>query len=325
MNKTVFISSTYDDLKPHRSKLWDVLQNYDINIRGMERFGARTEKSLETCITECELSDIYIGILGMRYGSIDEPSGKSYTYLEYEAAHRKDKEILFFLIDEDDAKIPPGFVDKGNRGERLDEFKKLARERHTVAYFVDKDDLSEKVKISLDHLTERKPDVSECEEQDKTEQSLKTIKDFLLMPRVYSGELVNLNVEIKDDPFPASKAICSNFNLEYGETVGVSIEVLKPKIDRFTKYLFIEHSKYSKIDITKGNKINISAVLKFTDDVIDTFRARFIREEYYRCSVSSSGGLLNYVNNPLMYIPNAEKVIYEPEGTIIVLFNDILK
>ena len=96
MKKSVFISSTYEDLKPHRSKLWDALQEFDVNIRGMERFGARTEHALTTCIAECELSDIYIGILGMRYGSIDESSGKSYTFLEYEAANKSGKEILFF-------------------------------------------------------------------------------------------------------------------------------------------------------------------------------------------------------------------------------------
>ena len=97
--KTVFISSTFDDLKPHRSKLWDSLQNYDVNIRGMERFGARKESPLKTCITECQLSDIYIGILGMRYGSIDGSSGKSYTFLEYEAANEKERDILFFVIE----------------------------------------------------------------------------------------------------------------------------------------------------------------------------------------------------------------------------------
>ena len=52
----------------------------------MEFFGARTEKSLEVCLSEVEQSDIYIGILGMKYGSIDEDTGKSYTHLEYKKA-----------------------------------------------------------------------------------------------------------------------------------------------------------------------------------------------------------------------------------------------
>jgi hypothetical protein len=79
MKKIVFISSTFEDLKEHRSRVWDLLQKYDINIRGMEKFGARTDSPLDTCLIECEQSDIYLGIIGMRLGSIDQKTGKSYT------------------------------------------------------------------------------------------------------------------------------------------------------------------------------------------------------------------------------------------------------
>lgn len=86
MRKTVFISSTYEDLKQHRAKIWDVLNKFDVNIRGMEQFGARKETPLNTCISEVEQSDIYIGIIAMRLGSIELNTEKSYTQLEYEKA-----------------------------------------------------------------------------------------------------------------------------------------------------------------------------------------------------------------------------------------------
>jgi hypothetical protein len=113
MKKTVFVSSTYEDLKEHRKIVWEVLRKYEVDIRGMEQFGARTESELETCMAECEQSDVYIGILSMRCGSIEEQSGKSYTQLEYEQAYSKSKEILFFLVDEKDSEISPQFVDFG--------------------------------------------------------------------------------------------------------------------------------------------------------------------------------------------------------------------
>ncbi len=50
----------------------------------MEQFGARKSNPLETCLAEVEQSDIYVGILGMRYGSEEPNSGKSYSQLEYE-------------------------------------------------------------------------------------------------------------------------------------------------------------------------------------------------------------------------------------------------
>lgn len=54
MNRTVFISSTYDDLKQYRRAIWDLLENFEVNVRGMEQFGARKEAPLATCLTEVE-------------------------------------------------------------------------------------------------------------------------------------------------------------------------------------------------------------------------------------------------------------------------------
>jgi len=35
MNKTVFISSTYDDLKEYRRAVWELLEKFDVKVRGM--------------------------------------------------------------------------------------------------------------------------------------------------------------------------------------------------------------------------------------------------------------------------------------------------
>jgi hypothetical protein len=90
MRKSVFISSTYQDLQLHRNKVWKVLENFDIDVVGMENFGARKSNALDTCINEISDCNIYIGIISMCYGSVDEETGKSYTQLEYEKAREKD-------------------------------------------------------------------------------------------------------------------------------------------------------------------------------------------------------------------------------------------
>ena len=50
MKKTVFISSTFEDLAEHRRAIWDLLEEFDVRIRGMEKFGARKESPLETSV-----------------------------------------------------------------------------------------------------------------------------------------------------------------------------------------------------------------------------------------------------------------------------------
>lgn len=81
--KKIFVSSTYIDLLPHRKLVWQLLKNYNAEITGMEEFGARTSAPLDTCIIYARECDIYIGIIGMRYGSVDKKSGKSFTQVEY--------------------------------------------------------------------------------------------------------------------------------------------------------------------------------------------------------------------------------------------------
>ena len=77
MRQTVFVSSTYQDLGPHRKAIWELLGEFDVAVRGMEDFGARPETPLETCLIEVEQSDIYLGIIGCRLGSVEESRGLS--------------------------------------------------------------------------------------------------------------------------------------------------------------------------------------------------------------------------------------------------------
>lgn len=148
MKPTVFISSTYNDLKLHRNQVWRVIKAFDINIRGMEEFGAKKETPLETCLREVEKSDIYIGIISMRYGSIDNSSGKSYTQLEYERALEKNLDILIYLIDEDNGIVKTGNIDFSYKQEKLQAFK-LELRRHTVDVFINEVDLAQKIQKKL--------------------------------------------------------------------------------------------------------------------------------------------------------------------------------
>jgi hypothetical protein len=155
MKKTIFISSTFQDLKSHRDQLWKVLLNFDINVTGMEEFGARKSTSLETCLKEIQESDIYIGVVSMCYGSVDEITGKSYTQLEYEAAKANGLEILIYLIDENIGEVKVGHIDFGDKSLRLTSFKRILKSNHTVDFFVNEIDLGQKVYRRLEKLIPR--------------------------------------------------------------------------------------------------------------------------------------------------------------------------
>ncbi|WP_343330343.1 DUF4062 domain-containing protein [Polaribacter staleyi] len=145
MKKTVFISSTYRDLQPHRNQIWKVLQNFDINITGMEAFGARQSTPLETCIKELQASDIYIGIISLCYGSVDDITGKSYTQIEYEKAKEFGLEVLIYLIDERNGEIKTGNIDYGEKQLRLESFKKVLKKNHTIDFFNNEIELGQKI------------------------------------------------------------------------------------------------------------------------------------------------------------------------------------
>lgn len=152
MKKTIFISSTFRDLQPHRNQIWKVIQDFDVNITGMEAFGARKSTPLETCLKEIEESDIYIGIISMCYGSIDEITGKSYTQLEYEKAKDKGLEILIYLIDEGKGEVKTGDIDFGDKYLRLESFKRILKSNHTVDFFENEIDLGQKLFRRLENL-----------------------------------------------------------------------------------------------------------------------------------------------------------------------------
>lgn len=151
MKQKVFISSTYADLIPFRERIWEYLDNLNVNIFGMEKFGARKSSPLETCLDEVTKSDIFICIIGFRFGSIEKTSKKSFTQLEYEKAKSLNKEIMIYLMDEK-ALIQANNVDKGMNAIRLENFKKNLRLYHTIDTFLEPGQLATNIYDRLNIL-----------------------------------------------------------------------------------------------------------------------------------------------------------------------------
>lgn len=273
MRKTVFISSTFLDLKEERKKVWECLEKFDVAVKGMEQFGARKSNPLETCLTEVEQSDIYVGIIGMRYGSEEPNSGKSYSQLEYEKAIDQNKEILIYIIDEENSSVKPNLI-QFDKIHKLNNFKAILKEKHTIDTFSNSQDLVSKLQRKfVEYLTPKKEAIIE----DEYENTKKILDLFFLVPSIYSGREIKLKVQFIGEPKPVSKAICGNFNFEFGKTIVIKINVIHPvfEFENF-KHIFIEFRQFEQfIALDKSKEYEIFAKVLFKDEKAKSLTTNF--------------------------------------------------
>ncbi len=95
----IFVSSTFTDLQSEREKIIKaILELYHIPI-GMEMFSAEDEDQWEIIRRTIDISDYYILIIGLRYGTVTS-EGLSFTHKEYEYSLSKKIPILAFVLDD---------------------------------------------------------------------------------------------------------------------------------------------------------------------------------------------------------------------------------
>lgn len=87
----VFISSTFTDLIEERQAAVEAILKKGHIPAGMELFTAGDKSQWEVIKRWIDDSDIYLLILGGRYGSINKTTGLSYTEMEYKYAIEKGK------------------------------------------------------------------------------------------------------------------------------------------------------------------------------------------------------------------------------------------
>lgn len=137
---SIFISSTYEDLKNERQALMGVaLENNFIPV-GMEQFHAAPANQWDVITKMIDECDFYLLVIGGRYGSIDEECGVSYTEKEYNYAKTKHLPVLV-LIRESSA-ITASEQDAGDtkfeKMKKLDEFRtRVQNDGNTVDFFTD--------------------------------------------------------------------------------------------------------------------------------------------------------------------------------------------
>ena len=148
MNKkySVFVSSTYEDLKEERQEVVNALLKMDCFPVGMEYFNASDKSQWEVIKNLIEECDYYILIIAGRYGSVEPVSGKSYTQMEFEYAKSIGVPTISF-IHEHPENLPDKYTEKEYK-EELAKFREIAK-NSLVCHWNTKGDLTKDVVLSL--------------------------------------------------------------------------------------------------------------------------------------------------------------------------------
>ncbi len=115
----IFVGSTFSDMQLYRRVVRDAMTQLETIVRGMEQFGSKPGSPLEECLQIVKSCQVYVGLFGMRYGSIPDGQEKSMTHLEYDAAQESQLPSLIYIIDEENQPILPKDIEFGPGAEKL--------------------------------------------------------------------------------------------------------------------------------------------------------------------------------------------------------------
>ncbi len=150
----VYISSTYRDLRDHRAAVDLTLRRMGHDVVGMEQYVAEGMTPLERCLADVAAADLYVVILGWRYGfrptGPENPAKRSVTELEYEQALVTGRTVLAFLLDPD-APWAPGAMDahEAHGGAQIAAFRARVGGAHLAGIFTSPDNLASQVGASV--------------------------------------------------------------------------------------------------------------------------------------------------------------------------------
>jgi Domain of unknown function (DUF4062) len=151
----VFVSSTYTDMKAERQAAVEAILDAGHIPAGMELFASENKSQLETIHRWIDDSDVFMLILGGRYGTVESESGKSYTQLEYEYAIETNKPLFAAVIDESylNEKVKANGVDVIEKinGKLLSEFREIVTSK-TSRFFNSEDKLKLIIMNSLNNF-----------------------------------------------------------------------------------------------------------------------------------------------------------------------------
>ncbi|MBL4571868.1 MAG: DUF4062 domain-containing protein [Gammaproteobacteria bacterium] len=264
----VFISSTYHDLPEERQAAVRAVLKAGHIPAGMELFTAGDKSQMETINRWIAESDVYMLILGGRYGSLEPTTGVSYTELEYDYAVEQEKPLFAIVIEED--ALEGKIKEQGSSILEKENPKQLKMFREKVlsnisSFFVDSKDIKLCIYESLSDFAETRDLTGWV--------SGKEIPDTKAFLEEIS-RLINENEELKEELSKAKKRIgtptleSSNSQFEELKEIIRLIEVTVPAkvsggIERETNLLEVFVSNKENFVTGVNNKHDVGAAESF--------------------------------------------------------------
>lgn len=157
------VSSTFQDLKEHRTEVLDALFRIGCFPIGMERDSAKADADLiSSSLSMVDMSVAYIAVISHRYGQIPKdakrnPKRRSLTELEYlRALERKIPVYVFLMSSEHKVTVDEVEQDPAKRT-KLENFKKNTRKRAVTVEFRSVAELKSLVLQSLSEMLASAP------------------------------------------------------------------------------------------------------------------------------------------------------------------------
>lgn len=272
----VFISSTFQDLKEERQAAVEAILSSGNIPAGMELFSAGDESQMKVIKRWIEESDVYLLILGGRYGSIEPDTQKSYTQLEYEYAIQLNKPLFSVVIHNEnlESKIKEhgSLVIEQEHPQKLKNFKQIVLNK-LVKFYHDKRDIKLAVYETLSDFSHRDELIGwvRADESTDTTSLVNQLGDLTQKNKELEKQLKEYNsnkdIEIGNYTFENLKKILDSKIINIPKEVSGSTKDQKKSLLE----LFIRYQNNFSIGIS--NRANVSKMEAFlVANVISTLR-----------------------------------------------------
>ncbi|MBT0779349.1 DUF4062 domain-containing protein [Paracoccus sp. pheM1] len=315
---SVFISSTFEDLKAERQAVQDVVISAGDFPVQMESFPAADEDQFEFIKALIDKCDYYVLIVAGRYGAPAE-DGMSYTEKEYRYAVSKGVPVLVMLHG-DQGSIPANKSENSAEGKkRLAAFVTAVETNRLRKTWVTPDGLKLAVREALEHAKATKPAVGWVRgDTIASMEALEELNEVRKENAKFRDAIGSLEIELALPPIPAADdpifidLLPNTGGRGYGSAYGSTATISTTWIAAFP--IFFNNLQWSTSDwnneyayYIKDDEscVEIGSAIAGVAEAVDTSRA-------YKISKSTLDRLMSYyIEAGLMNAVGAEQAFTE--------------
>jgi hypothetical protein len=213
---TVFISSTFEDLREERAEVQKAVLRLGCLPIGMELFPSADNDAWGYIQGEIKRSDYYVLLVGGRYGSVAD-DGMSYTEKEYRYARELNKPCLVFVRSNKQAVTPDKLEQNEDRRTRLHDFISELNANRLAQRFETPHQLGFDAYYSLTKLREQRPIIGYVRSQFDNSPSKRVLQGRFANSIRENETLKTTIVGLRQELIGSTARISANTNSSTGD------------------------------------------------------------------------------------------------------------